>query len=74
MSQKSSTAKSSYWTAKRKLWLQNTVIVLIVVGVFGFFGYSVVSGLMDRHVETHYVDTQVISDYMDGVTNEEVTE
>lgn len=66
----------SGWTAKQKLWLQNCLIIAIVCGIFLFFGYSVVKGVLDNHVETHYVDTQTVSDYMTGLSESdgEVTE
>lgn len=66
----------SGWTAKQKLWLQNGLIIAIVCGIFLFFGYSVVTGVLDNYVETHYVDTQTVSDYMTGLSESdgEVTE
>lgn len=57
---------------KRNLMLQNGLIVLAVVAVFGFFVYTSVTGLLDTKTETHYVHTQVLSDYMQNLDAEGV--
>lgn len=57
---------------KRNLMLQNGLIVLAVVAVFGFFVYTSVIGLLDTKTETHYVHTQVLSDYMQNLDAEGV--
>ena len=57
---------------KRNLMLQNGLIVLAVVAVFGFFVYTSVTGLLDTKIETHYVHTQVLSDYMQNLDVEGV--
>lgn len=54
----------------RKLLIQNTVLVLIVVFVFLFFGYSVVVGRSETKIESHFVDTDVLSEYMSGLSND----
>lgn len=55
---------------KRKLMIQNVVIVCIVVGVFGFFIWSATSELRKPESTTYYVDNQTLSDYMTDVTSE----
>lgn len=60
----------AYQKAKRNLMIQNTIIVAVVLGVFGFFGYSVTTGMMDRHTESHYISTNVLSEYMTGLTDD----
>ena len=57
---------------KRNLMLQNGLIVLAVVAVFGFFVYTSVTGLLDTKTETYYVHTQVLSDYMQNLDAEGV--
>lgn len=54
---------------KRKLMIQNVVIVCIVVGVFGFI-WSATSELRKPESTTYYVDNQTLSDYMTDVTSE----
>lgn len=56
--------------ARKKLMIENTVIVLVVICVFGFFGYTVVNRNASNHVETHYVNTNAISDYMNSVDSD----
>lgn len=56
--------------ARKKLMIENTVIVLVVICVFGFFGYTVVNRNVSNHVETHYVNTNAISDYMNSVDSD----
>lgn len=55
---------------RRSLMIQNTILVLIVVCVFGFFGYSVVTGSHKNSVETHRVDTNTLSEYMTSLTQD----
>lgn len=57
--------------ARKKLMIENTVIVLVVICVFGFFGYTVVNRNASNHVETHYVNTNAISDYMNSVDSDD---
>lgn len=54
-------------TAHKKLMIENTIIVAVVICVFGFFGYSVLNKSASEHVETHYINTNVVSDYMNSV-------
>ena len=56
--------------ARKKLMIENTVIVLVVICVFGFFGYTVVNRNASNHVETHYANTNAISDYMNNVDSD----
>lgn len=56
--------------ARKKLMIENTVIVLVVICVFGFFGYTVINRNASNHVETHYVNTNAISDYMNNVDSD----
>lgn len=58
-------------TKSRRLMIENTILVLIVVCVFGFFGYSVMTGGNDTKTETHYVDTSTLADYMQSLSVEE---
>lgn len=62
--------KSSYQHEKRKLWLQNAVIVAVVVGVFGFFVWSTTTGLLDNQKTTHYIDNTALSEYMSEIATE----
>lgn len=57
---------------QRKLKLQNTLIVIAVVAVFGFFVYTSVSGMLDKKTDTHYVETHTLSDYMTSLDEEGV--
>lgn len=57
--------------ARKKLMIENTVIVLVVICVFGFFGYTVINRNASNHVETHYVNTNAISDYMNSVDSDD---
>ena len=57
--------------ARKKLMIENAVIVLVVICVFGFFGYTVVNRNASSHVETHYVNTNAISDYMNSVDSDD---
>lgn len=57
--------------ARKKLMIENTVIVLVVICVFGFFGYTVLNRNASNHVETHYVNTNAISDYMNSVDSDD---
>lgn len=67
--------KQKAWLSdKRKLWLQNALIILIVGGIFGFFVWSTVQGLSAKQTTTYYMDNQSLSEYMNGFVQMEVAE
>lgn len=61
-------------TARKKLMIENTIIVIAVVCIFGFFGYSVLNKSASEHVETHYINTNAVSDYMNSVDGSDSTD
>lgn len=55
--------------AKRSLFIQNTLIVLIVVGVFIFFGYKTFDGTRENHPVSYYFDTTSVSGFQSAVSD-----
>lgn len=55
---------------RRSLFVQNTCIVLFVVAVFGWFGYSAFSGMAERQASmtiVHSVNGSAITTYLDDL-------
>ena len=57
--------------ARRSLFIQNFCIVAVVLGVFSWFGYSMMSGMVNRQesvVQVHSMNTQAIANYFDDLS------
>lgn len=49
---------------KRSLVIQNTVIAVAVIAVFGFFIWTSVAKMQVRNPDVYYIDTATLGTYM----------
>lgn len=54
------------------LAVQNTILVLVMVFVFGFFIFTSVTKKVESTVEEKYVDISGISEFMESLSAEDV--